>query len=68
MMDGVDPVQTQNGLLDAWQAQQNVQLALASAVMKQDQKIAAVQGEAIVKLIEEMPRMDGTGQLIQKSA
>ncbi len=67
-MDGIDPAQTQNSLLDAWKTQQAVQLALASAVMKQDQEITAVQGEAIVKLIEDMPRMDGTGQLIQKSA
>jgi len=67
-MEGIDPIPAQNSLLEAWQAQQNVQLALASAVMKQDQKIAAIQGEAIVKLIEEMPRLDGTGQLIQKSA
>ncbi|MBI9048857.1 MAG: hypothetical protein JEZ00_05545 [Anaerolineaceae bacterium] len=67
-MEGIDPVQGQNPLLEAWQTGQNVQLELATAVMKQQQEVAEVQGEAIVELIESMPRLDGTGQLVQKSA
>jgi len=67
-MSRIDPVQSQNKLLEAWQSQQNVQLALASVVMKQEQKIATMQGEAIVQLIEDMERLDDTGHLIQKSA
>jgi hypothetical protein len=67
-MEGIDPLQGPNSLIDSWKSAQNVQLALAAAVMKQGQEVAEIQGEAIVDMIENMPRMDGTGQLVQKSA
>jgi hypothetical protein len=67
-MEGIEGIQSTNSMIEAWQAQQNTQLALATAVMKQGLEVANVQGEAIVKMIEEMPRMDGSGHLIQKSA
>ena len=59
---------TTNSLLEAWQTQQDTQLALASAIMKQQMDIMETSNEAIVKLIDDSPRIDGSGQLIQKSA
>lgn len=67
-MDRIEGVQGANSLLEAWQAQQNTQLALASAIMKQQMEITQTTNEAIVKLIDDMPRIDGSGQLVQKSA
>jgi hypothetical protein len=67
-MEGIEAVQGQNNILEAWQNAQNVQLELATAIMKQGQEMAEMEGEAVLKLLDSMPRMDGTGQLIQKSA
>jgi predicted ATPase len=67
-MEGIDAVQGQGNLLESWQNAQNVQLALAAAVMKQGQDMAEMEGEAVLKLLDSMPRTDGTGQLVQKSA
>ena len=67
-MEGIEAVQGQSNMLDAWQNAQDIQLALATAIMKQGQEMAKVEGQAVVELIESMPRTDGTGQLVQKSA
>ena len=67
-MEGIEAVQGQGNLLDAWQNAQDIQLALATAVMKQGQEMAEMEGEAVLKLLDSMPRTDGTGQLVQKSA
>jgi hypothetical protein len=67
-MEGIEAVQGQGKMLEAWQNAQDVQLALATAVMKQGQEMAEMEGEAVLKLLDSMPRTDGTGQLVQKSA
>ena len=67
-MEGIEAVQGQGNMMEAWQNAQNVQLALATAVMKQGQEMAEMEGEAVLKLLDSMPRTDGTGQLVQKSA
>lgn len=67
-MEGIEAVQGQGNLLESWQNAKNVQLALATAVMKQGQEMAEMEGQAVLKLLESMPRTDGTGQLVQKSA
>lgn len=67
-MEGIEAVQGQGKMLESWQNAQDVQLALATAVMKQGQEMAEMEGEAVLKLLDSMPRTDGTGQLVQKSA
>lgn len=49
-------------------ASENISLQIATAVMKQAQDQQKMAGQAIVNMINQASSLDGTGQIVDKSA